>query len=410
MNSPIARFKNEYLRRSAKHIGTPPSEKSGGTMMNIKLSFAIICVIIMVSCNNMTISNPNPFYGINVDSLEMPLVNRNTIYVGEGIGNRPLSSQVVSESNEEKYYLLDDNKIFVFNWDDGKLCDSIMLTERESLGNYSGFSVVSKDTILLYNYANKTIQHVNAKGDVLGVITLRENESVNVDIEGLNGTRIQEINQQIVGTGAILGDTRNHRFSEMKASVALSFYHPSVKTLMTYPEIYRKANWGGVYMNMVYHTSAKGRFMFYSFPIDHHVYKVDMDTGETTSFYMGSKYCDEIKSSKSDFMEEFIDKNRRVNYYLHEYSYAMILFDEYREQIIRIAEHPAEKIEDDGTFAKPFSVIVTDLEGKKISESRIFEEAKELNLYNMHITKQGLAISYIQKDENKIVFKCYDLK
>lgn len=363
----------------------------------------------MCSCNNTNISNPNPFYGTSVDSLELPTVSGNIIYVGEDIGNKPLSSQVVLESDEEKYYMLDDNKIFVFNWNDGTLCDSVVLTGQENLGNYSGVSVLTKDSILLYNYANKTIQHINAKGDVLGIIALRNNESVKVDIEGLNGSRIQEINQQIVGTGAILGDIRDSRFNEMKASVALSFTNQSVKSLMTYPEIYRMANWGGVYMNMVYHTSAKGRYMFYSFPIDHNVYKVDMDTGETTSFYMGSKYCDEIKSSQSDFIEEFMDKNRRINYYLHEHSYAMILFDEYRNQIIRIAEHPGGKIEEDGTFAKPFSIIITDLEGKKIAESGIFEETKELDLYNMHITKQGLAISYIQKDENKIVFKCYKL-
>lgn len=308
----------------------------------------------MCSCNNLTISSPNPFYGTSVDSLELPTIGGNTIYVGEDIGNKPLSSQVMSESDEEKYYMLDDNKIFVFNWNDGRPCDTIMLTGQENLGNYSGFSVLTKDSILLYNYADKTIQRVNAKGDALGVIALRKNESVNVDIEGLNGSRIQEINHQIVGTGAILGDVRDHRFNEMKASVALNFSNQSVKVLMTYPEIYRMANWGGVYMNMVYHTSAKGRFMFYSFPIDHNVYKVDLETGETTSFYMGSKYCDEIKSSQSDFIEEFMDKNRRINYYLHEHSYAMILFDKYRNQIIRIAEHPTEKNRRRWDFRKTF--------------------------------------------------------
>jgi len=380
-------------------------------MKEVKLFSAILCVLTISSCNKETVTNPNQLYGANVDSLELSTNDNNiiSIDVGDYIGNKPLSSQVVFESDGEKYYMLDDSKIYIFNWDTGKLCDSVLLKEQGNIGNYSGFSVVSKDSILLYNYAKKTIQYIDSHGDIFGTINLRNNGVAHPDIEGLNGTRMQKINHQVICTGAILGDIRENRVKDTSSSIALNFSNQNIQTLMTYPEIYRKGNWGGVYMNMVYHTSAKGKYMFYSFPIDHNIYKVDMDTGETTSFYMGSKYCDAIESSQSNFMEEFMDKNKRISYYLHEHSYAMVLFDVYRNQIVRIAEHPTEKIEDDGTFSKPFSVIISDLEGKKLSESRVIDNAENFDLYNMHITKQGLSIAYIQKDENKIVFKTYKL-
>ena len=369
----------------------------------------LFCAIIS-SCKDERMCNINPNYGNNVDSNRISIrdYTKKTIFVGDNIGNRPLTSQVVRVSGVEKYYMLDDEKMYIFDWENGHLCDSIILKKSGKLNNYSGFNVITEDSILLYNYSRKTIQYVNKKGEIFKTIELKNAKSLYTDIEALNYSKIQIINNNIIASGSTLGDTRDRRALRKSASVTINVSSVEAQSLLQYPEIYRKADWGGVYMNTVYHTSSS-RYMFYSFPIDHNVYKVDILNRSVSSFFMGSKYCQCICSNSGDFLEEFMDKDKRIKYYLREHSYSMILYDEYRKQLIRVAEHPTEVMNEDGTFAKPFSIIISDMNGKILSESKIIEDAMELDLLNMHITKQGLVIALIQKDENIIVFKCFKL-
>lgn len=379
--------------------------------MNVRILSLVVLTTIVSSCQQVVINNPNPDYASNVDSIRISPngCSDKTIFVGKQIGNRPLASQLVNLEGVDRYYMLDDEMLYVFNWEDGQLCDSIMLKHSGKMNDYSGFNVISEDSILLYNYSQKTIQYVNRNGEVFKSLELNKIKSLQTDIESLNHSRIQQMHDCIIASGATLGDTRETKISERPVSVAINVSNAATQPIMQYPKIYRDANWGGVYMNTVYHTSSDGRYVFYSFPIEHNVYKLDLQNGKISTFSMGSKYCKVISSSKSDFLGEFLDKNKRTEYYLHEHSYAMIMYDEYRKHIIRIAEHPADGMNEDGTFAKPFSIIISDMNGKILSESPMFENAQDLDLYNMHITKQGLAIALIQKNEDIIVFKCYKL-
>lgn len=398
------------LRRHAIRVVFPHS-KSPRINMIFRMLFLVSVITMIASCKQARRDNVNHNYGCNVDSLKISLKDPidKTIFVGSQIGNRPLASQVVNLSGKEKYYMLDDEMLYAFNWEDGKLTDSISLEHLGKLNNYSGFNVISENSILLYNYSRKTILSINKKGEVLKSFELGKMKSIHTDIEALNHSRIQINNDVLIASGSTLGDTRDSKTLDRPASVAINVSNAEVQPLLQYPKIYGEANWGGVYMNTVYHTFAEGRYVFYSFPIDHNVYKVDMKNRTVSVFPMGSKYCDKISSSTSDFMQDYLDKNKRAEYYLREHSYAMIMYDEYRKQIIRIAEHPTNKINDDGTFAKPFSIIISDINGKVLSESKIFENAQEYDLYNMHITKQGLSIALIQKNENRIMFKCYKI-
>ena len=180
---------------------------------------------------------------------------------------------------------------------------------------------------------------------------------------------------------------------------------------MEYPELYKKANWGGVYMNSVYHADAGGGKVFFSFPIDHDVHCYDMSTGKISEFYMGSVYAEGIESCDDNFIESFADRDSRVKYYLGQHSYGVILFDKYRKRLIRIAEHPTDELGKDGIFAKPFSVIVSDMNGKLLYESPIFHDALTYDLYNIHIVPEGLAIAIQDdKNENEIRYRCIEIK
>ena len=133
--------------------------------------------------------------------------------------------------------------------------------------------------------------------------------------------------------------------------------------------------------------------------------------GKISEFYMGSVYAEGIESCDDNFIESFADRDRRVKYYLGQHSYGVILFDKYRKRLIRIAEHPTDELGKDGIFAKPFSVIVSDMNGKLLYESPIFHDALTYDLYNIHIVPEGLAIAIQDdKNENEIRYRCIEIK
>lgn len=381
---------------------------------NLLLPSALLMNAIFFSCAKETYTNRNPQFGNKVDTTVISPSSYidKTINVGETVTNRPLSSQIFDCEGITRYALLDEDKIFVFNWETGDIADSIPLGKVGTLNNYSGFTLHSPDSLFVYSYPNKMVYLLDEAGGMIKRWALGDYKEKCPDVEAINRTRIIVAGKTMIMSGAIMADIQDSKVTDCTTTIALR--HDTLASpvgIMEYPELYKKANWGGVYMNSVYHADAGGGKVFFSFPIDHDVHCYDMSTGKISEFYMGSVYAEGIESCDDNFIESFADRDSRVKYYLGQHSYGVILFDKYRKRLIRIAEHPTDELGKDGIFAKPFSVIVSDMNGKLLYESPIFHDALTYDLYNIHIVPEGLAIAIQDdKNENEIRYRCIEIK
>ena len=370
-------------------------------------------LIVSFSCTNKTYVNVNSKYNNQTDTtiISPSSFIEKTINVGDHITNNPLSSQIINFNNCTNLVLLDENKIYQFNWDTGMPTDTIVLKDMGNLNNYSGFNYCSEDSLILYNYSQRTIYISNAEGRIISKLDLNSQIKGKIDIEAINGTRPEIVGDKLILSGGKFGDTHDEKMKSHIVSVLCQFKPKmSISPLIEYPQIYKEGYWGGVYMNSIYHAIDNNGFVYYSFPIDHNVYRYDLKTGKTTSFYMGSRYTSEIKSCSDDFYEHFLDKDKRIDYYVKQHSYSYILYDKFRNVIIRIAEHPLHNYSGNSMFSKPFSVIIADVSGNILSESTIFTDCKDINLTNMHIVGEGLAINVKdKKNENLIKYRCYNI-
>lgn len=379
----------------------------------VKYFFIAMVGLSLASCRREATISLNDMKKASTDSTVLSLSDftLKSIAVGPVITNKPLSSQFVDNGDGGRYCLLDRETIYFFDWKTGLLIDSVKFTDTGRLNNYSGFNVISRDTVLVYNYSRKTLMMANGDGRLLTKWESDDKDRRWPDFEAINSTRIIYADNRIIMSGGRLGDLQEADAKHNAVSVMMQKERPfKKKVIMDYPCIYSEGNWGGVYMNNVYHDIAQSRYVYYSFPIDHYVYRYDLQTGKVSKFYMGSRYVKDIKSCTDNFMTAFTDKSVREKYYIGEHSYSMIMYDRYRNIMLRVVEHPLAKVADNGTFAKPFSIIISDMNGKLLSESTMFDDADMFDIYNMHIVKEGLAIALIdRRNENEIKFRCFNI-
>lgn len=372
-----------------------------------------VIVVFAVSCDSHRVSNPNPLELAAQDSslFDSGAVTIKTIKVGERITNKPTSSQIVMVNGREKYLMLDESTIYVFDWSTGEIEDSITVKGCGLLNNYSGFTYVNGDTLFVYNYRDKTLFMQDSSGVIRGEWILREGRKEKrngIDVEALNGTRILYGKRRIVLSGSYFGPLERRGSQNVSEWIAVSDRH--AQAFCSYPELYREGNWGGVYMNMVTHALMDDGRCAFSFPIDHYVYCYDPLSGRCDTIYMGSRYTTDIKESEEDAFDLLADKDSRIRYFISQHSYGPVLYDSYRHLLLRVAYHPLANWNSKGSFEQPVSILAADPTRGLLSESFVIKDFKRLNITNMHVCKDGIAVAQDDdKDENQITFRCYRL-
>lgn len=335
------------------------------------------------------------------------------IQVGNHISNKPLSSQLVRMDGAEKYLLMDNGYIYRFDWNSGVLEDSIPTVRCGLLGNYSGFTFLNADSLLVYNNGNGHLFAINSKGELL--LELKEPTSVaggemKTAVEGLNASRPLRQNNKIILSGTMLGNLVLADGMKVPASEYVDIRTKEWKTSVCYPEKYTRHNWGSYYLNRLSVTQdSVGRFL-YSFPVCAYILRYDSDFSSCDTLLMRSRYDKgmvECELTAEDFDD---DPSKEIRYYISQTSYSHILYDAYRRLYLRLVEHPLQGWSGKGSFCKPISVIVADMNGNVLSESRIALPAEKFYYNNIHICKEGLVIALENPDENNIYFACIPIK
>ena len=339
------------------------------------------------------------------------------IKVGRHITNRPLSSQIVTIKGAEKYLLLDDGYIYVFDWESGDLNDSVSTEVCGTLDNYSGFTFISSDSIAVFNSAQNKVYIIDATGKL---ISMRDapNDSENPmrqvpSICALNGSRIYLQGNEILLTGSMLGCLQLAKeigINNIPITERLNIKSKEINIVATYPKLYIDSNWGTQYMNRVYTSQDGNGNILYSFPATGKVIRYNGNYSKCDTILMQSRYDTGIRPCgiSQEKIEE--DETLEIKYYISQNSYSHIIFDPYRNLYIRIAEHPLDNWSVKKSFVKPKSFIISDTNGRILSETPIIANSTHMLMFNMHVCKNGLAIAMDNPDENNIYFACLKIK
>lgn len=324
------------------------------------------------------------------------------VFIGDRIVPIPLSSQVMeNESGKQIYILLDENTLYCFDMENGRLIRSEELKDCGNLNNYSGFLCLP-DASFVYNYKQKSLYMLDSLYQVKRKWKVVFDKKDVIDPEALTDSPILYTQGKLILSGVKMLDLEGK--TDLPVSCSIDVLTGNRNIGGNYPEVYFKGNFGGIYFNAIYHTLAADGRILYSFPADHYVYFYSPDFAFVKKCFMGSRYSPVITSSDFDLIDLVKDKELRIKYYISQYSYSNVLYDKYRKVYYRIAQHPLASWKSGETFVKPFSIIVMDESGKLLSETPIQQDYKSLNLHNVHVVKDGLLIQKKTSDENVIEF------
>lgn len=106
---------------------------------------------------------------VNISDSSMIDINHyevKKISVGKNITNKPMASQVISMNGMDKYVMLDEFYLYVFDWQQGIPEDSVSLHQCGLLRNCSGFNYINSDSIIIYNDGKKTVFLIDSNGNI----------------------------------------------------------------------------------------------------------------------------------------------------------------------------------------------------------------------------------------------------
>ncbi len=375
---------------------------------------AIFALLYYICGNDSSQSNRTMVTISDSTMLDVKSYTIKKIKIGNRITNIPISSQIVRKEGKDKYMLLDESELYIFDFDSGELEDSISLGKCGNLNVYSGFNYINDDTILVYNYQEKFIFVINHNGDVFAKWSLpRNNKKIKwlPSANALNASRIGFYSPTIVVSGGILGSLYESGLDNIPVSEKLDINTEKWKIELTYTDKYLKQNLGAIYLNRIYTTTDNSGHFLYSFPVDEKVYRFNSDFTVCDTLFIQSRYdngrVEECDKSQKEIEQ---DDNYEIQYFVSQLSYSNILYDPYRDLLIRVVNHPLNNWKRDEVFIQPRSFIICDANGKVLSESCILTDYSNLYFDNMHISSKGLVVAERSDDENYISFRCYNIR
>ena len=386
--------------------------RNASTAYVIGLLFTISSIFVSFSCTPGTTAR-----GGASDSTMMSTQKYEVkkIYIGPHISNSPLCSQVATIGGKDKYLMLDESHIYIFDWESGNLEDSIPTKACGELSNYSGFTFISTDSIVVYNDAQRKTFIIDKTGKILSecaVPTDPDNTTNNVSIVALNASRANVYGSNVLLSGGMLGClnmAKGMGITKIPVSESVDLTNGKAKIAAYYPSVYLDSNWGTNYLNQVYTArDSKGNTLF-SYPVMDKVLRYNSNFTKCDTIFMQSRYGQAIEPCKLSQEKIEEDETLEINYYISQTSYSNILFDPYRNLYIRMVEHPLDKWNVKETFVKPMSFIIADTEGNVLSETPIISGSTKFLSSNMHVTKDGLAIATQNPDEDNIYFACFKI-
>lgn len=369
-------------------------------------------IFFFISCSNQIILYND---GIEDQVKQIKIIKDycfDTLFISQALSPNPVMSQIYDNQGQVEYYMWDHDTIFGIDYYSSKVLKKIILKNKcGKLNSCSGFKICSGDSIFVYNYWSGILFLLDSTSTVVKRWNILQHEKkykYPLYPRTIGYSPIILYNDDVILSGSNYGHVFKAEGKDNPVSLRLNLRNGSISYIKSYPEHYRKANFGSEHCKLVYHASGeKNDCILYSFPMDHNIYYYSGKLDSIRAIYAGSKYVKNIKSADIPYSKMIKDRKVGVSYYVSESTYADIVYDKYRNFYYRIVEFPIKNWQiNSRTFIKPFSILVLDHNFNVIGESEIIND-KAYNRNNIHIVPEGLIIQKCNSDENIIIFSLF---
>ncbi len=403
------------------------SKNSFGKIQKILLTLFLFAFFLQ-SCEKKT--NFKPFYQ---EENSLIFKERQVLETKE-IKRFPLSGNSEYWSNSLGYSKTNNEEIFsffnyvdqtikIFDYKKQNLTQEIQLNEEGPhgvgyLGQVSGHFLVSSDSIFVYNINTGVLFQINKSSEIVSRFLLSNYEDpMNLPVPSVSTIRpIGKLGKYLFITCGL--NNRKSDYSDYPIAIRIDLQSKDKNYIMTLPEIYNKAYWGGYFKyECAIAVNSNLSHMVFNFPIDPVLYKIDLRTHEKKQVFSGSKFFKEIRPFKEN-MDYWKTKNpnekdiEEDKYSLTTPDFAGLLYDRFEGNYYRIAYlRPSEDDYQNGQRLPDFSLIILDQNLKKIGEKRF--SSKQYDPSMIFISQDG--VNLLRKDlydenENFLSFEVFEIK
>lgn len=326
--------------------------------------------------------------------------------IGERVSPVPNSAQIIEAEDGERFLILDENTIYSFDLENDSLVASLKIKNCGGLNDFSGFTVLNQDSILIYNYARGVLYLLNGQSKVLNEFPVNKfRESVSP--EALVSSPVLFTDGIVILSGVPIS-SKSRLGEDDNVSLSVNIADGTITHGARFSNEYSEGFFGGVYYNFINHCLDNDGRIVFSFPASNYIYRYNNKLEFIDSLYMGSRYTGEIECAPDPTILNMGDKDGRIQYFLSQDSYGSIKYDKYRNVYYRVAEHPLSGWTG-GKFSKPFSLIAMKPDGEIISETPIISDKESLLRFSLFVTHEGLIIPQTTNNENIIRFRLFKL-
>jgi len=299
------------------------------------------------------------------------------------------------------------NRVIFFDLSNQQKKSTIAIDSEDIRREINGFSVLSRDSILLFTYADKAFYIVNSDGELTDRFSINYSDMVSSsDLRGSpspsveNGSPFYVANNELMFVGYLFGEHQkedyNSRFIRGRVNLSTGYCISDV----TYSPIYQNTNWGGDYYRIPYYCMLPDGEQLISLPAEHKILSVNqqnhMSLKNGSSPNVGCINSMEI--SKGDLLVEIEkDDHLILKHYLSNFSYKNVIYLPTQDIILRVIEYPVRINNDKPGVFKKSSFLAFNRDFDFLDEIDI---PANLSTSNYFITSEGIYLLNLdQKDE-----------
>lgn len=309
-----------------------------------------------------------------------------------------------------------DNSIVEYNHRTSDFVRKIKLDKEGANGVGTSIFVryLTKDSILICNYASKILFLVNDEGDVFWKKMI--NIKFNLDPDSLflppnlmprTNNPMLKVGDEFLLSGAALREERGENSQNRPVLVWYNWKMDKIRYSDSYPPVYHKGSWGGsfTYRFPYYTINASGNIVM-SFAADPNIRVIDVEKNNRQEYYAGIKDAPEITPVSNDDFK--YNDELDTKHFVETMNYSSIHYDEYRHVYYRIVQLPMEKELKKGMdIQKPLVLLVLDEDFQVVAQCRLKEDQYRIN--NCYVAPDGFHIQLFPENDDVLRFSTFTL-
>lgn len=389
--------------------------------MKTPIVSATLCLALLSSCGEGTVRNTqaNNF----TDQCSIVKTGEKVFPVDDNTSTEISYLQYIHNDTLPMFSLLNTytNSIYLYNAETSILLDTITFDKEgtHGVGKIQGYYYHNDDSIFTYAYGYGRAFLANRQGKVTQKYDLFNPDELLNDTTQFRALPYPESRvpilykgEQLILTGGFFAETSMEKSNN---TFVTNIYDVTKKKgfyANSYPEQYQKYEWcGGFFYRQPSISLYSDSTLLLGFPADHRLRLYNLQNGEQTHFYAGSKKIKEIEPLRTskEFMVERPNEEIR-NWYYSQPSYEGVFADPYKHLVYRIARLPNPNQKRHSFNVKPVVIIVLDEQLKYIGEE-LLPEGLQYDTFNSYVSPEGFHIHIRNpKDEDHLTFYTYNIE